>query len=1013
VTPDYWKKIETLFHRAIAFPTRDRAEFLEEACEHDPKLGSDVRELVEECNADSSFLELPALQVAARQLTDASPDGSSDDSGAVMPAPALESLWTQDRRHGIQGKRIGPYQVLRSIGHGGMGTVYLAARADDQYHKQVAIKMIRCGIDGEPVLRRFRNERQILANLDHPNIAKLLDGGTTQDGLPYLVMEYIEGRPIDEYCNVHQLSIGARLSLFQTVCLAVHYAHQNLVIHRDIKPSNILVNAEGVPKLLDFGIAKLLNPDVMFEAGETTVPMMQPMTPDYASPEQTRGEPISTVSDVYSIGVLLYELLAGCHPYGKTRTRAEIARMVCEQEPEKPSAKAPDHVRRKLAGDLDNIILMAMRKLPERRYASTQQLYEDIRRHLNGLPVIARKDTFSYRTGKFVKRNKSGMIAAALIVAALLTGLVSTAWQARIAGIQKAQTQAQKAKADQRLDDALKLTGSLLFDYQDEISKLPGSTVIRSRLIGNTLDYLDQLAREVGDNLPLQGQLAAAYLKIGDVQGKPYAANRGDTAKALLSYRHAVTLLETVSKANPLDEQIRLELSNGYDAIGGILSRLVDYDRSIESQRKALAIRERLSQAHPENPQYRRLVAASCISLGDVSNYNGDLSASFVLYHRALEILQKVSMANPSDLQLRREFGNSHRRVAGWFAGAGGWISRNLSPLPEVQESFRNALKHYRIALEIGRELAGRDPRDAGLRRAVADVAVDTAVVLGNTGDTAAGLKLLHQSISIFGELSAADPANVESRMDLLVSYRNTGMLLENSGDSAGALRYYKMALHVNEELCAEDPSNQEARVFLNASYWYIFRLPVENDGVKDAIRYFRNRLKKSEASASTSTPDRSPQSDASENMLTLSGYLAKSGQDREADGLTARALEIQKAEVDRPQTSSIDLTSFAIRLLAWKPRDLGILASALEYANRAVERSQAKDPYALRTLAMARYMSRDDAGALDSAYKMLALLPNVSVKRDSSGLLQIIDTAARRHFPGRMACTRPLSRRN
>jgi tetratricopeptide (TPR) repeat protein/tRNA A-37 threonylcarbamoyl transferase component Bud32 len=995
VTPAYWKKIETLFHRAMERNTGQRAGFLLEACRDDQVLRRDVQSLLA-AQKDETFLNWPACEVAARGL-----------------AQSPECELPQGRREDIQGRRIGPYKVLRSIGHGGMGTVYLAARADDQYHKQVAIKMIRHGLDVEQVLRRFRNERQILADLDHPNIAKLLDGGTTQDGLPYLVMEYIEGRPIDEYCNAHQLSIGARLSLFQTVCLAVHYAHQNLVIHRDIKPGNILVNVEGVPKLLDFGIAKLLNQDVMFEAGEATSPMMQLMTPDYASPEQTRGEPITTASDVYSAGVLLYELLAGCHPYGNNRPRGEIARMVCEQEPEKPSTKAPDQVRRKLAGDLDNIILMAMRKLPQRRYASAQQLYEDIRRHLNGLPVIARKDTLSYRTGKFVKRNKSGMIAAALIVAALLTGLVSTAWQARIAGIQKAQTQAEKAKADQRLDDALKLTGSLLFDYQDEISRLPGSTAVRARLIGNTLDYLDQLAREVGDNLPLQGQLAAAYLKIGDVQGRPYTANRGDTAKALLSYRHAVTLLEAVSRGKPRDEQILLELSNGYDAIGGIVSRMLDYDGSIENQRKALAIRERLSDAHPENLQYRRLVAASCISIGDVSNYKLDLSASFVLYNRALEILQEVSLANPSDLQLRREFGKSHRRVAGWFLSAGGWISSNLGPLPEVQESFRNSLKHYRIALEISRSLAGRDPRDAGLRRTVADVAVDTALVLGNTGDTAAGLKLLHQAISIFRELSAADPANVESRMDLLVSYRNTGELLANSGDSAGALRYHKMALHVSEELCAEDPSNQEARSFLNASYWYIFRLPVENDGVKDAIRYFRNRLKISNELASTSAPDRSRQSHASEDMLELSGYLAKSGQDREADRLTARALEIQKAEVDRPQARSRDITSYAERLLVWKPRDRGVLAAALEYANRAVEKSQEKDLLALKTLAMARYMSGDDAGSIDAAHKMLALLPNVSVKRDSPGLLQIIDAAARRDFPGRMAFTRPSSRRN
>ena len=354
------------------------------------------------------------------------------------------------------GRRIGPYQTLREIGRGGMGVVWLATRADDAYQKQVAIKLVWPGPESGEVLRRFRQERQILANLEHPNIARMLDGGTTEEGWPYVVMEYIEGQSITHYCTAHQLSLNERLQLFRTVCDAVQYAHQNLVVHRDLKPGNILVTEGGTVKLLDFGIAKLLNPDLSPDDSAATRTGLHLMTPEYASPEQVRGEAITTASDVYSLGVVLYELLTGQRPYQfKNHSLPEIERVICEQEPTAPSRSQkseggtlkseekadvvflPSSALRVppsfLRGDLDNIVLMALRKEARQRYGSVAQLSEDLRRYLAGEAVLARKDTLGYRAGKFVRRHRIGVVTAALIFITLLGGIVTTSWQASVA----------------------------------------------------------------------------------------------------------------------------------------------------------------------------------------------------------------------------------------------------------------------------------------------------------------------------------------------------------------------------------------------------------------------------------------------------------------------------------------------------------------------------------------------------------------------------------------------------
>ncbi|MEN3332354.1 MAG: eukaryotic-like serine/threonine-protein kinase [Blastocatellia bacterium] len=427
---DRWPQVEEILHHALGLPRGERAAYLIHACGGDEALRKEVESLLAFDEPEDGFLESPAPPLV---------DADLEPAAGIAP-----------------GHRIGAYEVAREIGTGGMGAVYEAVRADDQYRKQVAIKLIKRGMDTDFILRRFRNERQILANLDHPNIARLLDGGATEDGLPYLVMEYIEGQPITEYADERSLPTAERLKLFRSVCAAVEYAHQHLVIHRDIKPNNILVTAEGVPKLLDFGISKLLSTD---RSGDTaTATAMRLMTPEYASPEQVKGEAITTASDVYSLGVLLYELLTGHRPYRlKSRAPHEVFKAVIEEQPEKPSVAVthddgivsregatrsplaavsttrrregqPAKLRRRLRGDLDNIVLMALRKEAGRRYASTAEFSEDVRRHLEGLPVIARKDTFVYRGAKFIRRHRAAFLAASAVALLCLLAGVALFW---------------------------------------------------------------------------------------------------------------------------------------------------------------------------------------------------------------------------------------------------------------------------------------------------------------------------------------------------------------------------------------------------------------------------------------------------------------------------------------------------------------------------------------------------------------------------------------------------------
>ncbi len=435
MTPERWKLINELLDEILDHEPEERPFILAQACAGDPLLRLELESLLAAHEQAGGFME--SLPSQAGELF-----------GNAQP---------------LIGQMIGPYRVLREIGRGGMGVVYLAARADQEFIKLVAIKVVWPGANHNEVLQRFRQERQILANLDHPNISRLLDGGTTEQGLPYVVMEYIAGTPITDYCDDYKLSITERLKLFLRACAAVQFAHQNLIIHRDLKPGNIMITDNGEVKLLDFGIAKLLRANLHSVDLAVTQTGLPPMTPEYASPEQVRGLAITTASDVYSLGVVLYELLTGHRPYQlASRSPLELERAICDTEPERPSTiinqteyetgedgrsrpkrtpetvsqtreGKPDKLRARLRGDLDSITLKALRKEPPQRYSSVDQFSADIRRHLEGKSVLAQKPTLTYRTGRFMRRHKVAATVAALFVLLLIGGFITTMWQARIA----------------------------------------------------------------------------------------------------------------------------------------------------------------------------------------------------------------------------------------------------------------------------------------------------------------------------------------------------------------------------------------------------------------------------------------------------------------------------------------------------------------------------------------------------------------------------------------------------
>ena len=720
MTPERWQQIKGVLDQALDLAPSERAALLDRVCSADSSLRKEVEVLLasdEEAGAD--FLnEIRGLDLG----TTVDPYESSATSSATSA-------------HNWIGRRVGPYKIVEQIGVGGMGEVYRAFRADDQYKKQVALKVVRGGQDSAFVVSRFRNERQILASLDHPNIARLHDGGTTEESVLYFVMELIEGQPIDQYCVQHELSVPEILGIFLQVCSAVQYAHQRLIIHRDIKPGNILVASDGTPKLLDFGIAKILETDAVAGGFEPTLTEFRVLTPGYASPEQVKGEPITTASDVYSLGVVLYELLTGKHPYRRMNsTPQEIAHAVCEVEPPRPSTvvrrmestearksrgsatpaknlDATEKRRKLLRGDLDNIVLMALRKDPQRRYVSVEQFAEDIRRHLGNLPVLARNDTIRYRASKFVARHRAGVTAAAVVLVTLLAAVAITARQAQIA-------RRERARAEQHFNDVRTLANSLIFEIHDSIQNLPGATVPRKLLLDRALQYLDSLATESSGDASLQRELAAGYLRIGAIQGSTVDASLGKTEDALASYKKAVAIRNAVAKANPSSVSDQLNLAIARRSLARMLDS-AGRPGAREQDDDALAITGRLVQLGNTSLEVQAERSIEYELLSDLQNGSGDPAGALDSMRKSFAITQEILKEHPQDRKVQHGAAIGNVKVANTLSEIG---------------SRTEALQFYRTGLDLFEALA-KDQTDARSRRELAVATFFMSNTLRMNGD--------------------------------------------------------------------------------------------------------------------------------------------------------------------------------------------------------------------------------------------------------------------------------------
>jgi len=796
-----WRIVQDLFHQASELEPSARAAFLE-ASGADAQLLHQVHDLLTVDDDPNDTLSHAVVAAAA----------------AVTSLPA----------------GIGAYRIVRQLGAGGMGAVYLAVRDDDQYDKQVAIKLVKAGLEAPAFARRFRAERQILANLDHPYIARLLDGGATEAGAPYLVMEYVEGVSIGEYCRERSLPVRDRVRLFQRVCEAVSYAHRSLVIHRDLKPANILITAEGIPKLLDFGIAKVLERGPATDAALTHV-TERLMTPEYASPEQVRGEPITTAADVYSLGLILYELLSGvkAHSFGRM-TPAQIETLISEQPTTRPSvaaatAGASAAAQKAIRGDLDNIVMMALRKDAARRYSSVDALSADLRRYIDGYPVAARGESWSYAGAKFVRRHRVAVAAAAMITIGLISALILTL---------AAQTRAEAARLDAQksFEQALEMSNSSLFEIHDAIAGLSGSIRARQLLVNRTLAHLASLARLSGENPAVQRELATAYERLADIQYRDDVGHLGDSAGGLVSARKALALRESLAASNPS------ELANaGADHVRiGVIQRLTrNLTGSLASYQNALGIYREL--ADPGMPEIRRKIAEVEMNIGDVARLSGKLTDSKQYFASAMNAYQALQRESPTAPEPRRGFVNVSVALADLQVQMGERDSSVITlqkalPLARalVAEDPRsarrrtllasvfnrlgiahqglndpvNALRYYRESESVIAQLAHENPEDARLRRSVEVHGINVAIILEQTGAVKEAEARYRQSCDTYAKMLENDPASAQARDDLAYANARLGRLLTKSGGLKEAQDRLGQALSIRLQLVKEIPDN-------------------------------------------------------------------------------------------------------------------------------------------------------------------------------------------------------------
>jgi len=750
-------RLRELFDQASELTGEDRERFLESCGPEDGALLKEVRALLA---SDAAAMKEEFWQQSAHRSQAMAE--YSDDSAV--------------------GEQVGQYRLVALIGRGGMGSVYRAVRVDAEFEKSVAVKLVSADLYSPAVIAQFRAERQILAHLEHPNIARLLDGGARADGLPYLIMEFVEGTPPNDYCSGHNLSIHQRLDLFRQICSAVHYAHQNMVIHRDLKPANILVTAEGTPKLLDFGIAKVLSPVAPLAGDGLTQPGMLKMTVRYSSPEQIRGEPVTTSSDVYSLGVILYELLTGHSPYGaEDRPLHQLMAAVCEEEPAKPSLWA-----HKLKGDLDNIVLRALRKQPSGRYASVDQFSEDILRYLQARPVQARGDAPFYHAAKFVRRNRAVVFVAGLLLCSLIGGLIEVTLA--------------RSRADRRFNEVRQLAHSVLFDYADAIDSLPGSTPVRARLVKDALTYLDNLSKEV-DSPQLQREIVDAYVRVSNVQGNEYENNLGDTAGAMVSAQKAVVAAEKLLR----DDHSPPALSSAADAFttyGDLLYSSGDLLAVGHAYQRAIHLRQEIQSKEPQDLE-NVLKLSNCLHhMGDLAGGTGFPSLgrttdALAYYQQGRDEVAKLAAQNPENLEVAKEHYRSLISL--------GTSEIALGRRAGAAETFRSAIT------EIENTLSAQ-PGDINGKVELAIAEVRYGRVLLENGEGLQALIQIQRSADLLRGLRDSDPDNAIYRERQVAVEDQWADALRAGGQIAAALPHSQRAVEVAQSLSHDSPASMQYR---------------------------------------------------------------------------------------------------------------------------------------------------------------------------------------------------------
>jgi serine/threonine protein kinase/tetratricopeptide (TPR) repeat protein len=791
--PQAWQRLKGLLAEGLSLAAEERPGFVDRACDGDDALRRELESLL----AASDLSDTPLDSHPSEQLL--------DELGMSSP-PA----WI--------GRRLGAYRLVALIARGGMGEVYRGERADGQYEQQVAVKVMRESLDQAFLRQRFDAERRILATLDHPNLAKMLDAGLTDDGSPYFVMEFVDGQPIDAYCASRELGIEDRLRLFRTVCQVVEYAHRQGVVHRDLKPSNILVTASGVVKLVDFGIAKRIGPA---DDSAVTVTAQRALTPEYASPEQVRGEAARPASDIYALGVVLYRLLTQSSPYGDTTGDSySLARAICDTEPVPPS-RALDAagqllarpLRRRLQGDLDAVVMMALRKQADRRYPSAEALGDDIFRHLDGLPVQARRGAFSYRVGRLLLRHKA--VAGAVLFAnlALVAGI-------GVASYQAVQARQQRERAEHHAQSVRRLANSFMFEVHDAIARLAGATPARKLLVQNALQYLEELSAESSGDPTLRLELGTAYRKIGDIQGQAFTSNLGDPDGALKSYARGIALLEGMP-----DEAAQRQLVGLYKNQASLLAMRVESAAALAAASKAVAIAQKLSAAHPDDEADLMLLATTHGQHAQAMQGAGTMDGFMVESEKAATLLRRVLARNPEQRQAQLYLSSHYSQLGDRY------LERDTTP-----ETAKLAYDAFSEGVALLESALAAKPDDALLAARVGGMSDDVGRALLRLNRPAEARAQHQKALAIWERLSDADPANARYRFERAHCLGQLGTALIATGETAAARQRLQAAVEIFDGL--PDGAKQDAYpLYTHASNLYHLGRALQAQGDKPAAR--------------------------------------------------------------------------------------------------------------------------------------------------------------------------------